>query len=154
VADPLGGSYYVEALTDEIEQGALQEIAAIEGLGGAAKAIEYMQNEIQEAAYRFQMEIESGERSVVGVNAYVDEEESPVLGQPDFSALARAQTERLGELKGNRASEPVARALGRLSEAARSSDNLLPPMIEAVKADVTLGEISDALREEWGTYDG
>jgi methylmalonyl-CoA mutase N-terminal domain/subunit len=100
------------------------------------------------------MEIESGERSVVGVNAYVDEEESPVLGQPDFSALARAQTERLGELKGNRASEPVARALGRLSEAARSSDNLLPPMIEAVKADVTLGEISDALREEWGTYDG
>ena len=153
-ADPLGGSYYVEALTDEIERGAKEEIAAIERLGGAAKAIEYMQHEIQEAAYRFQMEIESGERTVVGVNAHTEEEPPPELRPPDYSSLERAQVERLVALKGARPSGPAGDALERIRVAARSSENLIPPMIDAVKADVTLGEISDALRGEWGSYDG
>jgi methylmalonyl-CoA mutase N-terminal domain/subunit len=152
--DPLGGSHYVEGLTDEIERLAREEIAAIERLGGASKAISYMQDEIQEAAYRFQMEIESGERTVVGVNAHVEEAPPPEMPQPDYTALERGQIDRLTALKGRRAGAPVGEALDRIRAAARSSENLLPAMIDAVKAYVTLGEISDALRGEWGTYDG
>jgi len=152
--DPLGGSYYVESLTDDIERGARDEIAAIEQLGGAAKAIAYMQNEIQEAAYRFQMEIESGERSVVGVNLHAEEGAPPETAQPDYASLEGGQVERLKARKESRDAGPVADALDRIRAAVRSGDNLLPPMIEAVKVDVTLGEISDALRAEWGSYDG
>jgi methylmalonyl-CoA mutase N-terminal domain/subunit len=153
-ADPLGGSHYVEALTDEIERRAMEEIEEIESLGGAAKGIAYMQDRIQEAAYRFQMQIESGERSVVGVNAHVDDEDAPALGLPDFSALERAQVERLAGLKKARRPEVVRWSLEQIRTASRSTENLLPPLIDAVKAGVTLGEISDALRGEWGTYDG
>jgi methylmalonyl-CoA mutase N-terminal domain/subunit len=113
-----------------------------------------MQGEIQKAAYRFQKQIESGERAVVGVNAHVEDESVPELRQPDYSALERGQVERLSILREGRDAGVVRDRLGVVRSAARSPDNLLPPMIEAVKADVTLGEISDALREEWGTYDG
>ncbi|MGD8729399.1 MAG: methylmalonyl-CoA mutase family protein [Gemmatimonadota bacterium] len=153
-ADPLGGSYYVEALTREIEHRARGEIEEIEALGGAAKAIGHMQDRIQEAAYRFQMEIESGERPVVGVNVNVEDEPTPELGQPDYSALERAQVGRVEDVRDGRDNRVARAALDRIREVARSSENLLPPMIEAVKADVTLGEISDTLREEWGTFDG
>jgi methylmalonyl-CoA mutase N-terminal domain/subunit len=153
-ADPFGGSYYVEALTSEIEQGARDEIESIERLGGAAKAIAYMQDEIQEAAYRFQMDIESGERSVVGVNAHVEEEEQPELGQPDYTSLERGQLGRLAALRQGRSQASVDEALDRIRSVAHTSDNLLPALIDAIKEKVTLGEISDALRGEWGTYDG
>jgi len=153
-ADPLGGSHYVERLTDEIEARARDEIDEIERLGGAAKAIEYMQGRIQDAAYRFQMEIESGERSVVGVNAHVEQGDPPELSQPDYTSLERGQVDRLAALRERRDGARARAALDRIRTIARSSDNLLPPMIDAVKADVTLGEISDALRAEWGTYDG
>jgi methylmalonyl-CoA mutase N-terminal domain/subunit len=151
--DPLGGSYYVEALTAEIERQAREELEAIAELGGAARAIDYMQQKIQEAAYRFQMEIESGERSVVGVNVQVEDEGPPDLGRPDYTALERGQIERLAGLRAARGRGGVAEVLDRIRATARSTENLLPPMIDAVKAGVTLGEISDALRGEWGTYD-
>jgi len=153
-ADPLGGSHYVEALTDEIERLAREEIAAIEERGGAARSIEYMQDRIQEAAYRFQMQIESGERAVVGVNVHEEDEAPRPLEQPDYTALERGQVERLGDLRGRRDEGAARAALEAVRSTARSTDNLLPPMIGAVKASVTLGEISDALREEWGTFDG
>jgi len=151
--DPLGGSHYVEALTAEIERQAREELEAIDELGGAAKAIEHMQHKIQEAAYRFQMEIESGERQVVGMNVHVEEEPPLELARPDYTALERGQIERLAGVRAARDGSAVATALERIRSGARSTENLLPPMIDAVKAGVTLGEISDALRAEWGTYD-
>jgi methylmalonyl-CoA mutase, N-terminal domain len=153
-ADPLGGSYYVEALTDEIEWRALEYLERIDELGGAAKSIDFMQEEIHQAAYRFQMEVESGERPVVGVNVHAEDEGSPRIGQPDYSALERAQIARLTTLKAERDADRVRRELAAIRGIASSDDNLLPAMVSAVKAGVTLGEISDALREEWGTYDG
>jgi methylmalonyl-CoA mutase N-terminal domain/subunit len=114
-----------------------------------------MQDEIQRAAYRFQMEIESGERPVVGVNVHADTEASlPRTGGPDYSALERHQVERLMELRRGRDAAQVARALATIGATARGDANLVPPLIDAVKARVTLGEISDALRAEWGTFDG
>jgi methylmalonyl-CoA mutase N-terminal domain/subunit len=154
VADPLGGSYYVEALTSEIERGARDEIDAIERLGGAAKSIEYMQDAIQEAAYRFQIDIESGKRLVVGVNAHVEQQEPPELGRPDYSSLEQGQLGRLTALRSERSGAAVDEALNRIRSVSRTSDNLLPPMIDAIKAKATLGEISDTLRGEWGTYNG
>jgi methylmalonyl-CoA mutase, N-terminal domain len=151
--DPLGGSYYVEALTDEIERRAREYLDHIAGLGGSSRALEYMQEEIHKAAYRFQREIESGERQVVGVNQHVVEEGPPRIGQPDYSALERAQRARLAAFKRARDPSRVGSALSALSGAARGEENLMPGIIGAVKAGVTLGEISDALRAEWGTYD-
>jgi methylmalonyl-CoA mutase N-terminal domain/subunit len=151
--DPLGGSHYVEALTDEIERRARNYIEEIDALGGAAAAVAYMQDEIHRAAYRFQMEIESGERSVVGVNAHVEEEAPLRLEQPDYSALESQQVERLRGLKSARDGAGAAAALEAVRGAARGVDNVLPHLVQAMKARVTLGEISDALREEWGTFD-
>ncbi len=151
--DPLGGSYYVEALTDEIEAGARRYVEEIDGMGGAAEAVGYMQDEIHRAAYRFQLEVESGERSVVGVNLHVEEEEALRVEQPDYTALEASQRERLRMLKEARDGDAVSRALGAVGKAARGRENVLPPMVAAVKVRATLGEISDALRREWGTYD-
>jgi methylmalonyl-CoA mutase N-terminal domain/subunit len=153
VPDPLGGSHYVEHLTDEIERLARGYLERIAELGGAAKAIDYMQGEIHQAAYRFQMEIESGVRTVVGVNAHVEEEGSARMGQPDYSALEASQVDGLRRRKAERDAEAVASALARVRAVAVSTENLLPPLVDAVKVGVTLGEISDALREQWGTYD-
>jgi len=100
------------------------------------------------------MEIEAGERSVVGVNTHVEEEESPRIGQPDYSALEASQIERLRELKASRDADSTRSAVARIRAVAATTENLMPPLVEAVKAGVTLGEISDALRDEWGTYDG
>ena len=153
-ADPLGGSHYVEALTDEIERQAVAYLAAIDELGGASKALDYMQEEIHQAAYAFQMDIESGERTVVGVNLHTEDEEPGRVGQPDFSALERGQIERLTALKADRDDAEVRARLLAIRDGAGGTDNLLPPIIDAVKAGVTLGEISDALRAEWGVFDG
>lgn len=152
--DPLGGSHYVEALTDEVERLAMEYLAKIDDMGGASQAIEFMQEEIHQAAYRFQMDIESGERSVVGVNVHSEDEGPPRIGQPDYSALERAQVVRLRAVRSSRDETAVATALDSIRLVASSSDNLMPGLIDAVKLGVTLGEISDALREEWGTWDG
>ena len=153
-ADPLGGSHYVEALTDEVERRAREYMERIDELGGAARAIDYMQEEIHKAAYAFQLAVESGERKVVGVNEQVEEEDAPRIGAPDYSSLEKGQTKRLAALKGRRDHATVRNALERIRSAASGEDNLMPPIIDAVRTDVTLGEISDTLREVWGTYDG
>jgi len=153
-ADPLGGSHYVEALTDEIERQAVAYLAAIDELGGASKALDYMQEEIHQAAYAFQMDIESGERTVVGVNLHAEDEEPGRVGQPDFSALERGQIEHLTALKADRDDAELRARLLAIRDGAGGTDNLLPAIIDAVKAGVTLGEISDALRAEWGVFDG
>jgi len=152
--DPLGGSHYVEALTDEVERLALEYLEKIDEMGGASQAIEYMQEEIHQAAYRFQMDIESGERSVVGINLHTEEEGSPRLGQPDYSALEAGQVERLQAVRAARDDAEVRTALDSIRQVAGSDGNLMPGLVDAVKRRVTLGEISDALREEWGTWDG
>ncbi len=152
-ADPLAGSYYVEALTDAIEERAREYLDEIDERGGAARSVEYMQDEIHRSAYRHQMEVESGERTVVGVNDFVEEESRVRIEQPDFHTLEERQREKLADLRARRDGGAVGAALDRIRDAARGGDNLLPPMVEAVKALATLGEISDVLREEWGTYD-
>jgi methylmalonyl-CoA mutase N-terminal domain/subunit len=151
--DPLGGSYYVEALTDAVEAKALEYLARVDELGGAARAIPYFQEEIQRAAYEHQLAVESGDRIVVGINAYQGGEEVRIE-QPDFPALEAAQKKKLADLRGRRDDDAVRASLAAVREAARGSDNLMPPIIEAVKALATLGEISDVLREEWGVYRG
>ncbi len=150
--DPLGGSYYVEALTDALERAARVYLDRVDALGGAAAAIEFFQEEIQRAAYRHQLAVESGERTIVGVNAYTEEDPPPRIEQPDYSALEREQKRRLAERRAARAVREVQERLDAVRMAARGTDNLLPPMVAAVKAGATLGEISDLLRAEWGVY--
>jgi methylmalonyl-CoA mutase N-terminal domain/subunit len=151
--DPLAGSYYLEALTDEIEARARGYLDQIADLGGAAKAVDFMKDEIHRSAYRFQMEVERGERSVVGVNVFEEEGESPRIPRPDYPALEETQRGALADLKGDRNEGEVRGVLEGVRDAAESGDNLLPSMIQAVSALATLGEISDILRETWGTYD-
>jgi methylmalonyl-CoA mutase N-terminal domain/subunit len=152
--DPLAGSWFVESLTDEIEARALAYLEQIDELGGAARSVEFMQEEIHQAAYRHQLEIEDGSRSVVGVNAYNEDEGETVIAQPDYRALEAEQRGRVQGIKAQRDAAKVDAALRELREAERAQTNLLPPIIGAVKAMATLGEISDVLREAWGTYDG
>ena len=153
-SDPFAGSYYVEHLTDEIEQRAQEYLDRIEDIGGAVAAIEsgYLQQEIQEAAVRQQQEIEEGRRVVVGVNKFRNEEEQPkTIFRVDTEA-ANAQIERLRRLRAERDSEAVQAALARLNEVARGDDNLLPLILDAVKVYATLGEICGELRQVFGEY--
>ncbi|HEU0054614.1 MAG TPA: methylmalonyl-CoA mutase family protein, partial [Longimicrobium sp.] len=114
--------------------------------------IGYMQEEIHRAAYEHQIAVERGERVIVGVNRFTAAEEPVDLGQPDFSALEAAQRAQLAELKAGRDAAEVRARIEAVRAAARGSENLMPRIIDAVKASATLGEISDALREEWGVY--
>ncbi len=151
-ADPLGGSYAVESLTRQIEEEAESYIAKIDGMGGAVHAIPFMQREIQEAAYRYQQEVESGARIAVGVNKFVTEEPPPAgLFQVDPKVEERLR-ERLAQLRKRRDQDRAARALDRLERAARGKENLLPLILDAVNAWVTLGEICEALRRVFGTH--
>ena len=150
--DPLGGAYMVERLTDEIEEAALAYIDKIEGMGGALHAIGFMQREIQEAAYRYQQELETKARVVVGVNEFVTEEPLPSgLFAIDPEVEAGRQL-FLGGLRARRNARVVADARFALEQAARGDANLLPFILDAVNADVTLGEICDSLREVFGTH--
>ncbi|MGH7506190.1 MAG: methylmalonyl-CoA mutase family protein, partial [Longimicrobiales bacterium] len=152
--DPLGGSYHVEALTDALEAKAVAYLDRIRELGGAARAIEFFQDEIHRAAYEHQLAVERGERTVVGVNAFTTDEPAPRIDAPAYAELEAAQRARLARLRQRRDARAVAAALADIAAAAGSGDNLLPPMIDAVKRDVTLGEISDVLRERWGVHRG
>ncbi|UCF56707.1 MAG: methylmalonyl-CoA mutase family protein [Deltaproteobacteria bacterium] len=152
--DPLAGSYYVEELTREIEQRAEEYIRKIDEMGGAAAAIEkgYIQGEIQDSAYRYQREIENGERVVAGVNRFQVEEEKPTNLLRVDPAVRISQVEKLKKLKSERDNEQVAKSLAELKRVAEGSGNLMPPIFSAVKAYATLGEICDVLREVFGEY--
>jgi methylmalonyl-CoA mutase N-terminal domain/subunit len=154
VADPLGGSYYVESLTDELERSALDYLDRIEAMGGAVAAIEagFYQNQIHDAAFAIQQGIESGERVIVGVNRFVDAEERPVDLQRVSDEDVRMQIDRLQQLRADRDPGTVGRGLEAVERAARGTDNLLPPMKEALRARATLGEVSDVLRAVYGEY--
>ena len=152
VVDPLGGSYAVERLTNEIEGEAEAYIAKIDGMGGSVHAIGFMQREIQDAAYRYQMEIEARERVVVGVNEFVtDEAPASDLFQVD-PRVGEARAARLRALRAARDGDRVLRALDRLEAAARGHVNLMPPILEAVATSATLGEICDRLRAVFGVH--
>jgi methylmalonyl-CoA mutase N-terminal domain/subunit len=154
VVDPLAGSWYVEWLTDEMERRALEHIRRIDEMGGMLRAVEegYPQREIAESAYRWQREIEQGERLVVGVNAFTREEEEPIPTLRIDEAVARGQVERLRAVKSERSQANVAAALGTLERVAREGGNVVPATVEAVKAYATLGEVSDVLRKVFGIY--
>ena len=156
VVDPLGGSWYVESLTDKIEAEARRLVEEVEVGGGSVKAIErgYFQEAIARSAYQQQRSIEEGKQVVVGVNEYVTGEPIPPIPAPDYSRLAEAQRRRLAELRGKRETANVEKTLGALEAAARQPDApLMEPIIDAVRARATLGEISDVLRGAWGTHD-
>lgn len=152
--DPLAGSYYVESLTDRIQAEAEAYIAKIDGMGGAVKAIErgYVQQEIQDASYAYQMDVESGERVVVGMNKFQIKEGSPKgLLRVDPSVGAE-QSKKLAALRAKRDNARVKAALEAVKKAASGSDNLMPPILEAVRAYATLGEICDTMRGVFGEY--
>lgn len=153
--DPLGGSYYVEALTDQIEREAREYIHKIDEMGGAVAAIEqgYMQQEMATHAFEYEQEIESGKRTVIGVNKYVieDEEHHTQLLQVD-PAVGDRHMAKLKKLKETRDNAAVEKALANVRKVARSEENIMPCLIEAVKTYATLGEICGVLREEFGEY--
>jgi len=153
-ADPLGGSYFVETLTNEIEERARQYLDKIDGMGGAVAAIEggFFQDEIHEAAFRIQQGIESGQRVVVGVNRFEEPEERPVEIQRIAEEEVAKQVARVRQLRAERDRAAVDAALAGVERAARGTDNLLPPMKEALRARATLGEVSDVLREVFGEH--
>jgi methylmalonyl-CoA mutase N-terminal domain/subunit len=152
--DPLGGSYFVETLTNEVERGAWDYIGKIDALGGMVAAVEqaYPQREIADASYRYQMAVDRKEKIIVGVNDYVSAEKPIDILHIDESVLAR-QAGRLRQLRADRSNDEVARRLSSLRNAAAGAENLMPHIYEAVKAYTTLGEICDALREVFGTYE-
>jgi methylmalonyl-CoA mutase N-terminal domain/subunit len=161
-ADPFGGSYFVETLTNEIERGAEEYIAKIDAVGGMVAAIErgYPQREIADAAYRYQVEVDARDKIVVGVNDYLTEEKPIEILQIDPSVAAR-QSERLRRLRSERSNSQVERSLERLRKAAartpraagQANGNLMPYLYEAAKAYATLGEICGALRQVFGAYE-
>lgn len=153
-ADPLAGSYYVETLTNEIEKRAAEYLGKIEVLGGMLKAIErgFVQQEIQNAAYEYQRQVEQEEAVVVGVNRFEVEQERPVPIQRIDPDLESKQVERLRALRARRDGGAWKSALAGVEEAARSGANLMPRIVAAVEACATVGEISDALRRVFGEY--
>jgi methylmalonyl-CoA mutase N-terminal domain/subunit len=154
--DPLAGSWYVEALTDRIEGGARALIEQVDALGGAAAAVErgFFQQAIAESAWAIQQAQESGDLTVVGVNRFADASEPPTLVLPDYHTLEREQCERLTAIKARRDADAVRQGIEAIKVAAAGTRPLMDPIIDAVRARATLGEVSDALREVWGTYRG
>jgi methylmalonyl-CoA mutase N-terminal domain/subunit len=154
VVDPLGGSYFLESLTDQIEERATRYVDRVDRMGGAVAAIEagFYQDEIHESAFEIQRGVESGDRVIVGVNRYQDPTERPVeLMRIGDEEVAR-QVERLARLRADRDGAAVQRALAAVADVANGTDNLLPPMKEALRARATLGEVSDVLRGAFGEY--
>jgi methylmalonyl-CoA mutase N-terminal domain/subunit len=154
VVDPLAGSYFIEYLTDEMEKRANDYIRRIDEMGGIIRAVEeqYPQKEIGESAYRFQREVEQGERVIVGVNGFKAETDSPIELLKIEERTHDEQVERLQHVKATRDSAKVKAALAKIEAAARGTDNLMPPVLEAVREYATLGEVSDVFRKVWGQY--
>jgi methylmalonyl-CoA mutase N-terminal domain/subunit len=153
-ADPLGGSYYVEALTDRIVEDAQALMAEVERGGGAAAAIARgdFQEAIHRSAYAHQRAVEAGERVIVGVNRYADDAPPLPMSAPDYSALAARQVELVRAVRRRRPERAWREALDALESAARGTDALMPPILAAVRARATVGEISDTLRGVWGVF--
>ncbi|HMT91077.1 MAG TPA: methylmalonyl-CoA mutase family protein, partial [Dermatophilaceae bacterium] len=152
--DPFAGSYVIESMTDDLETAIVELIQAVEDRGGAVRAIEqgFQKSEIERSAYRVALEIDNGERTVVGVNKYtidVEEEYDPLRVDP---AIESEQRERLAALRAERDNDAVKAALAAMQEAARGTDNILYPMREALRLRATGGEVAHALREVWGVY--
>ncbi len=152
--DPLGGSYYVESLTDALEAEARALLDEIADLGGAARAIEsgFLQDAIARSAYQYQRSLERQDLVVVGVNDYVDDEPAPELEEPDYTALAREQLTRVAQARSSRDPTRHATALRAVGEAASGTGSLMPAIVEAARARATVGEIAGALRQVWGTF--
>ncbi len=152
--DPLGGSYYVEHLTNRLEEGALEYFRKLDAMGGMVAAIEqgYPQREILEAAQRYQREVERKERIIVGINEHVEPEARPIPILRIGPEVEQEQVARLSDLRKARDPFKMAGALEALQEAAACEENLMPYLIEAVKAKATLGEVCAALKEVFGTY--
>jgi methylmalonyl-CoA mutase N-terminal domain/subunit len=152
--DPLGGSYYVEDLTNEMEQKTMEYIRKIDDLGGAIPAIEkgFFQKEIADSAYRYQREIDEKKRTIVGLNEYSIEEECPIELLKISPKIEREQVDRLQKLKRERNNKKVKEALEKLHDAADKDENLMPAIIDAVKAYTTLGEITEVLLRVYGEY--
>ena len=167
--DPLAGSYYVEHLTNELEHQAGELLARVDELGGAAaarSAAGFFQEEIARSAYEYQLRVESGATTIVGVNRFTDDQPPPEIPSPDYSALERSQVERVRAVRAGRDTAAVERALAALGHAAagygRGPDAatgggaertpLMPLIIDAVRARATVGEIADTLGERWGRY--
>ena len=152
--DPLAGSYYLEAMTDRIEEEIHEYIRKIDAMGGTLKAIEegYIQREIQDSAYRFQKEIEANERIYVGINKYTMEEPPPTNLLRVDPKQQEIETDKLKKLRAARDQKVWERALASLDEVSRTDDNVMPAVIEAVKAKATVGEICDVWRNIWGEY--
>jgi methylmalonyl-CoA mutase, N-terminal domain len=155
VVDPLGGSYFVEKLTKDMEDGALAYFEQIDRMGGMVEAIErgFPQKEIAESSYRFQQAVERREKTIVGVNDFVQENEPPIHILYIDESAAEKQLAKLERLKTTRDRDAVERALDALRLAARGSANLMPPILDAVRAYTTVGEMCDALRQVWGEYE-
>jgi methylmalonyl-CoA mutase, N-terminal domain len=155
VVDPLGGSYFIERLTLDMEEGAYRYFDTIDKMGGMVAAVEqgYPQREIAESAYRFQQSVEKKEKLIVGVNAHVETDEArvPILYIDDHAA--DAQMARLADVKRRRDGARVTRALEALRETARGTGNTMEPLLECVRAYATVGEMCDALRQVWGEYE-
>jgi methylmalonyl-CoA mutase N-terminal domain/subunit len=153
--DPLGGSYFVEALTEKMENGALDYFRKIDSMGGMVAAIEkgFPQREIQDSAYQYQKALERGEQVIVGVNKYTMEEGSQIPILAINESVRDHQIERLNEARTNRDAGAVANALEKLKRAAQNAENTMPATIEAVRAYATLGEICSSLRDVYGVYE-
>ncbi len=154
-ADPLGGSFYIEALTDELEARAWELIERVDSLGGAVEAVDrgFVQGEIESAAFRWQQEVESGSRVIVGVNEYVAGSEAPIELHAIDPAGEQRQCERTACVRAERSAEAAAAGIAAVRDAARGTSNLLLPMRDALRARCTIGEICNVLRDEWGMYD-
>ena len=153
-ADPLAGSYFVEDLTDKVEAAAWQLIEKIDSMGGSVAAIEagFMQEEIARSAYAHQRQVESGEKIIVGVNKFIAEESGTIPVLRIDESIQHLQTEKLNKLKANRDNPKAAASLTALTDIAKTSQNLMPAVVEAVENYCTLGEIADALRKVFGEY--
>ncbi len=152
--DPLGGSYYIEWLTNDLEKKAWEYLDRIEDMGGAVTAIEsgYMQREIQESSYAYQQAVDEGKKVIVGVNKFRNEDEEPQITFRVNPAAEKAQTESLKRVRARRDQTAVQAALTSLEEASRNGQNLMPPIVEAVKAYASVGEISGVMRKVFGDY--
>lgn len=152
--DPLGGSYAIEALTERMEREAMEYIRHIDEMGGMLRAIEtgYPQRELAESAFHYQRQLERGEKSVVGLNKYQVPEEIPIDTLRIDPVLEEKQVQRVRKMKRERNSVAVREALSRVREACRSGENLMEPICEAVRRNVTVGEVSDVFREQFGVY--